>query len=280
MGQRTFTFMIYLNDVEAGGETNFVNIKQGFRPLTGTAVIWNSLNQDGSPNSFTMHHALPVQKGFKAIITKWFRSSSIQSNPPPMFRKELNEFVPNYTKMGIKLSELPPKLFKEIDTFYEKNRQSSQDEVVEGDFIVSSTKGQNKRKTSSVLIDLSPKLREKIHDAMKPMMENWCGKKLKPTFVYGIREYQDKAILKSHRDRVETHIISAILNVAQEVDEDWPLIIDDNYYRSHRVMLKPGQVVFYEGARLTHGRPEAFNGKRFANIFCHFVPEDYEPVKF
>ncbi|MEE9302256.1 MAG: 2OG-Fe(II) oxygenase [Thiotrichaceae bacterium] len=82
MGQRTYTFMIYLNTVEEGGETAFPKLGETFKPTLGTAIIWNSLNPDGSPNVNTLHHAKPVRKGYKAIITKWFRSSSNLSPEP------------------------------------------------------------------------------------------------------------------------------------------------------------------------------------------------------
>lgn len=95
MGQRTYTIMIYLNDVDEGGETAFVNIDKEFKPRQGMAVIWNNLNPDGSPNNDSMHFAKPVIKGYKAVITKWFRSSSNLSTPVPMWIKERNEFVPN-----------------------------------------------------------------------------------------------------------------------------------------------------------------------------------------
>ena len=75
---------------------------------------------------------------------------------------------------------------------------------------------------------------------MKPLLEQWCGKTLKPTYVYGIRNYHRGAVLKAHRDQLETHVISTIINVDQNVDEDWLLEIDDNYYRRHQVILKPG----------------------------------------
>ena len=106
-------------------------------------------------------------------------------------------------------------------------------------------------------------------------MEEWCGVELEPTYVYGIREYHNGAVLKMHRDRIDTHIISAIINVDQETDVDWPLVIEDNYYRQHHVFLKPGDMVFYEGGRLLHGRPITFEGKSFANMFCHFKPVNY-----
>jgi len=65
-GQRTYTVMIYLNDVEEGGETCFHNVNAVFKPVTGQAVIWNSLNPDGTTNAHTLHQARPVEKGFKS----------------------------------------------------------------------------------------------------------------------------------------------------------------------------------------------------------------------
>ena len=77
-----------------------------------------------------------------------------------------------------------------------------------------------------------------------------------------------------HRDRENTHIISAIINISKDVDEDWPLVIEDHFYRKHEIFLDPGEVIFYESARLLHGRPYPLNGKSFANIFCHYRPID------
>ena len=73
-GQRSFTVMIYLNSVESGGETTFPKINKEFTPEKGKAVIWSNLNSDLSPNHFSLHHAKKVQLGYKAIITKWFRT--------------------------------------------------------------------------------------------------------------------------------------------------------------------------------------------------------------
>lgn len=73
LGQRTWTFMVYLNSTPEGGETHFTEIDEVFKPKRGMAVIWNNLYTDGSPNRSTMHHGCPVNKGSKYIITKWFR---------------------------------------------------------------------------------------------------------------------------------------------------------------------------------------------------------------
>ena len=74
LGQRTWTFMIFLNEPEQGGETEFMNIRNAtITPKTGMALAWNNLNQDGTVNRDTLHQGKMVSKGHKAIVTKWFR---------------------------------------------------------------------------------------------------------------------------------------------------------------------------------------------------------------
>lgn len=72
-GNRTWTFMVYLNDVAEGGATRFTELDHAFQPKAGRAVLWNNLLADGSPNDATKHAGEPVTRGHKVIITKWFR---------------------------------------------------------------------------------------------------------------------------------------------------------------------------------------------------------------
>ena len=72
-GQRTWTFMIYLNEPEAGGATRFKVIKKSFQPETGKLVCWNNRRPNQSINPNTMHHGMKVRKGTKYVITKWYR---------------------------------------------------------------------------------------------------------------------------------------------------------------------------------------------------------------
>ncbi|MEO0608690.1 MAG: 2OG-Fe(II) oxygenase, partial [Pseudomonadota bacterium] len=84
LGQRTWTFMIYLNTVEAGGATRFRKLEKQFRPMQGQAVIWNSLTPEGDPNPWTLHHGLKVREGEKYVITKWFHDKG----EGPMLRSD------------------------------------------------------------------------------------------------------------------------------------------------------------------------------------------------
>jgi prolyl 4-hydroxylase len=73
LGNRTWTFMVYLNDVAKGGGTEFTELGETFYPKRGMALVWNNLYADGTTNPFTKHWGLPVEEGFKVVITKWFR---------------------------------------------------------------------------------------------------------------------------------------------------------------------------------------------------------------
>ena len=72
-GQRTWTFMIYLNAVEAGGATRFKALAKTFQPEPGKLLAWNNRRPDGRVNPNTLHHGMKVRKGVKYILTKWYR---------------------------------------------------------------------------------------------------------------------------------------------------------------------------------------------------------------
>lgn len=73
-GQRSWTAMAYLNDVEEGGATMFTEIGIQIEPKPGVLLLWNNALPDGRPNEGTMHAGMPVVKGVKYVITKWYRT--------------------------------------------------------------------------------------------------------------------------------------------------------------------------------------------------------------
>lgn len=79
-GQRTWTFMVYLNDVEEGGETKFTRLNKTIKPKKGTAVIWCNLDDNGVPDEDMLHTGTPVRKGQKHITTRWYRDNTFNKN--------------------------------------------------------------------------------------------------------------------------------------------------------------------------------------------------------
>ncbi len=72
-GQRSWTFMVYLNDVSAGGGTRFSEINRTFQPERGMLLAWNNRTASGHGNPATLHHGMAVRKGTKYVITRWYR---------------------------------------------------------------------------------------------------------------------------------------------------------------------------------------------------------------
>ena len=61
---RAFVFSIYLNDVEDGGETEFLHFSKRVKPKAGRIVIW--------PASFPyVHRGNPPLSGEKYLLTSW-----------------------------------------------------------------------------------------------------------------------------------------------------------------------------------------------------------------
>lgn len=84
--QRTWTFMIYLNDVEEGGFTRFPQLKLQFKPKAGDAILWNNLDENGNENDWTSHQAIPPESGKKYIITQWYRQQVYRDIQQPSYK--------------------------------------------------------------------------------------------------------------------------------------------------------------------------------------------------
>ena len=66
--KRIFAWMIYLNDVNKGGKTEFKYQKKALKPVAGTLVLW--------PAGYThVHRAAPDLKENKYIATGWYNFS-------------------------------------------------------------------------------------------------------------------------------------------------------------------------------------------------------------
>jgi len=72
-GQRIATVLMYLNDVEEGGDTFFPDIGVSINPRKGQAVIFYNVDSLNQLDPRTRHASRPVIAGEKWIATKWIR---------------------------------------------------------------------------------------------------------------------------------------------------------------------------------------------------------------
>jgi len=78
-GQRVASLVIYLNDVERGGETVFPEIGLAVTPRQGHAVHFEYANSRGDVDLKSVHAAAPVEAGEKWVLTKWMREQAFVS---------------------------------------------------------------------------------------------------------------------------------------------------------------------------------------------------------
>jgi prolyl 4-hydroxylase len=72
-GQRVATLIVYLNDVQDGGETIFPEAGLSVAGKQGGAVYFRYLNGLRQLDPLTLHGGAPVRAGDKWIMTKWMR---------------------------------------------------------------------------------------------------------------------------------------------------------------------------------------------------------------
>ena len=77
-GQRVHTVFVYLDDVEAGGETEFPRLGKRVRPARGRIVHFTNCGDDGLGDPATVHAGLPVRAGVKYLATLWTRERAFR----------------------------------------------------------------------------------------------------------------------------------------------------------------------------------------------------------
>ncbi len=270
-GNRTHTLMIYLNDDFEGGETRFTNINKSVLPEVGKAVFWKNIDENKNIIPESMHEGCEVTSGKKYIITSWWRENSWLTNTT-----ETNNFVdselPKLTEKGFKVIPLPENEWGIIQDAYKLIKDKNVEEIFDNkkDFIKNGN-------TELLSFDHVPNIKKFIHNKLLKIHEEFAGKKLIPSFIYGIRSYQNGATLVPHVDRIETHHISSIIIIDKNLnsENDWPLDIKDHNGKWHKVYAKPGDMILYEGAVCEHGRKESFKGNYFRNLFVHYKFYDF-----
>lgn len=166
-------------------------------------------------------------------------------------------FLPtkNFTDIGYKKIRAPEKVFKMLTEFWEQNKHNETDESwFKGSIFV------NYWESPSTMVSIENAtltgggfdLKDAVWEASKETIQQWIGNNLVPSSLYGIRVYKENAVLVPHVDRLPL-ISSAIINVAQDVDEPWPLEVIGSDGVARNVTMEPGDLVLYESHSVIHG---------------------------
>jgi prolyl 4-hydroxylase len=161
----------------------------------------------------------------------------------------------NYTDVGFKKIRAPEALYKMVKDFWDKNKDTQSDE--------NWPKGNtytNHWVAPTYMVNVEDRslrggggaLKQKLWDAAHSVLEEWTGEELEQCSLYGIRVYTEGAMLATHVDRLPL-VSSAIINVAQDLDEPWPIEVYGHDGKATNVTMMPGDMVLYESHSVLHG---------------------------
>lgn len=180
--------------------------------------------------------------------------------------------VPRFTSEGLKVQALPSSLWETLEQFYRARRHESVEDRLDPSEISINT-----WVSPTLRLDLPPALASEVVGTLKPILESWCGvAELESTGISGIRTYLPGATIQEHVDMATTNVVSALINLDQDVKEPWPFEMRDHSGKLHALHMRPGEVVMYESAKCAHRRSRPLPpGGYYTNLFLRFKPKGW-----
>jgi len=203
------------------------------------------------------------------VIAGSLVGDSLPARPPPSVDVEVLSalqrlYLPTLNETGFEVRPTPRPVHRVLEALLELRAGRRRSECADSRF---------HRSGSPDLVDISD-LGDDILRWLQPIHEEFAGRALVPSMIFGLRVYRPGNSLTLHVDRPATHVISSVIQVSQDVDEPWPLVVEQDG-QLHEVFLAPGEMLLYEGATHEHGRPSPLRGRSFVNLFAHYRPHDW-----
>lgn len=150
-----------------------------------------------------------------------------------------------FSPLGFAKGRLPNDIFAAMGAFYYNNRNYKQLEEWKGKGVFV-----NWWESDVYFVQIPWQMKDKWQQRLADIVSAWVGLPVEQTVMYGLRQYESGARLLTHVDRLRTHVVSLIVNVAQgNLSEEWPVEVFDHYGRLHEVIMQPGgkslDVLFY-----------------------------------
>jgi hypothetical protein len=179
-----------------------------------------------------------------------------------------------FSSLGFAKGKLPDDVFANMAAFYYNNRHNAVSEEWDDDNIFV-----NWYESDVNFVTIPWNTKKKWQLRLMDMVSAWAGVEVEETAMYGLRQYEKGARLLSHVDRMKTHAVSLIVNVAQDnLARPWPVEVFDHGDRLHEITIEAGEILYYESAKNLHSRNRPLTckkgGCRFVNLFTHYRPVD------
>lgn len=264
-GQRTHSYLFYLNDDFTGGETNFPTKKIKVTPRTGRMLAWKNINDDGSLDFESLHAGLPVETGIKYIAIIWVRenqfggeTTKVEITPKKVITPKVKQkkVKPKHMDLGqILLPDICEKIAEEVF-----NAKTDGKLILETDTrYYNNSLGGNVDSAWYVLKKYLPTLEKKL------------GVKLKEANPY-IRVYRNGSTLNPHRDRDGLDWTVSVC-LFSNINSNWPLIVKNNNGKLTEYPTELGYASLVSGNILEHWREplQCNDGEYVIQMFLHYT---------
>jgi hypothetical protein len=132
-------------------------------------------------------------------------------------------------------------------------------------------------------------LYEQFQFSIKPIIEDFIGRKLYITYCYDIFYFSNQE-LKIHTDQEQCEI-SCSLHISSNLKKYWDFKLMNPYGEEKSVQLNPGDAIVYKGIQIPHWRdplPSRHDKKNstqnddtyYHQVFFHYVLQDGNYVQF
>jgi hypothetical protein len=236
---------------------------------------------DPRPNSIvffpatTSHEVMPVSSaadgptGLRITVNGWFRvgHTGLRAVPdvtPPTLTMLQERLVPRLGMPAFAVRPAPAQVHDVLAGLWELRSGDARSEDADPAYLPTG---------SPDFLDLGA-LGSELLEHLRPAHEEWSGRALVSTAAYGLRIYRRGQTLGCHVDRCESHVVTSVLVVRQDVERPWPLTLEIDG-RAHDVHLGDGHMVTFESAAVPHGRYTPLEGDEYAILQLHYRPRDW-----
>jgi hypothetical protein len=218
------------------------------------------------------HHEIAMPNDQRALVCSvsgWMVGDPVPTRAPAVGRETLYElqvrYLPRITGRGFEVRPIPEGVHRLLSGLLALRGPRARPEGADRGYHDG---------TDPEIVPVDD-VADEVLARLRPLHEEWCGTRLVPTNAYGLRRYRAGSRLTMHVDRLSTHVVSSVLQIAQDVDVPWPIQLDVDGRRDE-IVLEAGQMLLYEGATTPHGRVTPLEGREFVNLFLHYRPTDWD----
>lgn len=173
-------------------------------------------------------------------------------------------YLPKFTDSGFEVRATPEAVQRLLESVLEIRSASA---------VVDASGRSDLAALSDDAVDISA-FRNDILRGLRIVHEKFAGVQLVAEQVVGLQIFSSGERIPSHYGRLGIDVITSVIQVAEDVDEPWPFVLERDG-RTDDVYLGVGQMLLLESSTVSRARPIPLNGRSVITLMTSFRPLDW-----